>query len=181
MKIAIVGCSGAGKSTLAQELSKQLSIPVYHLDLVLWTADWGHLSDEEFEPYHRELINKPDWIIDGVVSESSMKARFSEADCILFMDVPVEICKARARKRLENDKVSKNPFMAEGCRYADVEDLQLEVIDNYDSGLKPLIVSLLDEFPDKNIVVVNHQHSLHDIVEMIQPSSPIVGVPDRGM
>lgn len=31
-KICIIGCSGTGKTTLANNLAKELNLPVYHLD-----------------------------------------------------------------------------------------------------------------------------------------------------
>ena len=40
-KISIIGGSGTGKTTLSENLSKNLNIPVYHIDGIHHLKDWN--------------------------------------------------------------------------------------------------------------------------------------------
>ena len=46
-KISIIGCSGTGKTTLANNLGKELKLPVYHLDGINYFSNWEKRDEEE--------------------------------------------------------------------------------------------------------------------------------------
>ena len=46
-KISIVGGSGTGKTTLANNLGKELKIPVYHIDGINYYANWEQRDKSE--------------------------------------------------------------------------------------------------------------------------------------
>ena len=46
-RIAVVGPGGAGKSVLATRLGAELGIPVTHLDVLYWRANWEPAPREE--------------------------------------------------------------------------------------------------------------------------------------
>lgn len=86
-KICIIGCSSSGKSTLADKLSKKLSIPVTHLDLLAHypNTNWKRKPDNELIDAHRKVIEGDEWIIEGNYS-ICMKERFSKATAIIWLD-----------------------------------------------------------------------------------------------
>lgn len=80
-KIFITGNAGSGKTTLSKILGKQLDLPVYSLDQIVWKPRWKKPPASEKNREIKKLLNKKSWIIDGV-STDVMKA----ADTVVFLD-----------------------------------------------------------------------------------------------
>jgi adenylate kinase family enzyme len=85
--IHIIGSVGSGKTYLARFLSKQLSIPFYQLDNVLWRRTPNgdvRNSAQERDRLLKEIIYQETWIVEGAhhkwVSES-----FEKADLIIYI------------------------------------------------------------------------------------------------
>ena len=102
-KIAIIGPSGAGKTTLANDLSKILSIKVYHLDRLFWKSGWQSIDSASRIDIMESLIREKQWIIEGTYLYSSVP-RLNEADTIIFLDIPVFVCLWRVIKRHHKDR-----------------------------------------------------------------------------
>ncbi|MHA1186071.1 MAG: AAA family ATPase, partial [Candidatus Heimdallarchaeota archaeon] len=79
-RITIIGNSAAGKSSLAVLLGKELGLPVYHLDKLLWKPGWERTLEDEFVRKHQEIIDKDQWVLDGVAYKSTYEDRFERAE-----------------------------------------------------------------------------------------------------
>ena len=79
-RIVVIGNAASGKSTLSIKLQEITSIPVYHLDKILWKADWERTPEDEFTSEHDKIIEKPNWIIDGVAYKSTIEKRFATSE-----------------------------------------------------------------------------------------------------
>ncbi|MCM1187538.1 MAG: hypothetical protein NC251_07815 [Lachnoclostridium sp.] len=70
MKIRIIGGSGSGKTYLADKLSKEYHIEHYDLDDLQWdnkAEEYGvKRNPDERRAMLQEILNKEDWIIEGV-------------------------------------------------------------------------------------------------------------------
>ncbi len=99
-KICIIGFSSSGKSTLGDMLSKKLSIPVTHLDLIAHdhNTNWQRKSDSELVKLHNQVLEEECWIIEGNYSVC-MKERFSMATAIIWLDFNVVTSAVRYIKR----------------------------------------------------------------------------------
>jgi len=84
-KILILGISGTGKTTLARKLSELLNIPAYYLDKFIWKENWVEANQNEAEKNIRDIINKPNWIIEGWISPLA-ELKLQTADTILYLD-----------------------------------------------------------------------------------------------
>lgn len=142
-RIAIWGNSGSGKSTLAEQLAAAIRLPSFHVDQIAWHSGWRYTDEATFLQRHRQWIEQPAWIIEGVGRLSGIRERFSRADLILFLDTPAELCRARATRRIEEDRSEQNRFIAEGCRYGDVVEEQWRVIEDFDQHLRGEISSMI--------------------------------------
>jgi len=89
-KIFIVGSPGAGKTTLAKRLSKKLGLPHYDLDKIRFPYPNQKRSDEQALPFVDKLVQKPNWIIEGVYI-AWLENYLKEADQVIFLDTPYHI------------------------------------------------------------------------------------------
>lgn len=84
-RICIIGGSGTGKTTLANNLGKQLGLPVYHIDAINHLKDWEVRNKEERDNIILKKIDEDKWIIDGTYL-STLKQRLEKSDCIIYLD-----------------------------------------------------------------------------------------------
>lgn len=90
MKIHIIGGSGSGKSHLAETLSAKYGIPHYDLDELQWDSSGAYGQKRAPEERRRlldEILEKPDWVIEGVYHSWCLRC-FEEADMIYLLSVP---------------------------------------------------------------------------------------------
>ena len=135
-RITIWGNSGSGKSTLAESVGRELRLPIFHLDLIAWEAGWQFRDESAFLAEQHGWLTQPCWIIEGVGGWRGLVERFLHADLIVHLDTPLALCQERAMLRIAEDRVTKNRFMADGCKYGDVGDLQVEVIRQFEGKVR---------------------------------------------
>jgi adenylate kinase family enzyme len=84
-KIAVIGINASGKSTFARELAKRTGLPLFHMDNLFWKGKWEVVPEEEYLAKERELVQKPEWIIEGYVDRKEID-RLKAADLIIYLD-----------------------------------------------------------------------------------------------
>lgn len=113
-RVLILGCCGAGKSTLARMLSKEVDLPIIHLDQQYWKPNWIEPSKEEWNTKVEDLITQDSWIMDGNYG-GTLDMRIKRADTIIYLDASTLTCMSRVIKRIWNYRGSVRPDMPEGC------------------------------------------------------------------
>ena len=83
------GNAGGGKSTLARRLAEVTGLPLYPLDAIQYRAGGGQVPHAEYVEIHRALLGRDRWIIDGFGSVASAWERFSAADTLVYVDLPL--------------------------------------------------------------------------------------------
>ena len=73
-RVCIIGGSGTGKTTLANNLGKDLNLPIYHIDGIHHLKNWEIRDKEERDKIILEKINEEKWIMDGTY-HSTLKIR----------------------------------------------------------------------------------------------------------
>lgn len=144
-KIMIFGCPGSGKSTFALKLSKQLNIPLHHLDYYFFTANWVERNYQDFLGIQQTLVNNKSWIIDGNATRS-LEMRFAQADIVLYFNLPKLTCYIRVFQRFfyKNHEIKDRP---QGCN----ERIGLKLIRymwNFETRVKYIIKILREKYPD---------------------------------
>jgi len=114
-RIMIVGSGGAGKSTFARALGAKLSLPVYHLDALLWRPGWVMTPHDEELAIIQDLAAQDSWIIDGNYGGATSAPRLSRADTVILLDLPRTICLLRAVRRWITYRNRTRPDMAPDC------------------------------------------------------------------
>jgi adenylate kinase family enzyme len=93
-KVAVFGNAGGGKSTLARRLAEITGLPLYPIDIIKYRGGrcgpgGGEITHEEYLKLHADLLNRDRWIIDGFESVALAWERFTAADTLVYVDLPV--------------------------------------------------------------------------------------------
>jgi adenylate kinase family enzyme len=88
-RVAVFGNTGGGKSTLAKRLADVTRLPLYPLDKLQYRAGGDKVPHEEYLKAHADLMRQDEWIIDGFGCVASAWERFSKADTLVFIDLPL--------------------------------------------------------------------------------------------
>jgi adenylate kinase family enzyme len=88
-RVAVFGNAGGGKSTLAKRLAELTRLPLYPIDMIKYRAGGGEVLHEEYLKAHADLLRQDEWIIDGFGCVASAWERFSKADTLVYIDLPV--------------------------------------------------------------------------------------------
>jgi adenylate kinase family enzyme len=107
-RVAVFGNTGAGKSTLARRLSEITGLPLYPIDLMQFRAGGDKVPDDEFLAAHAALLRRPEWIIDGYGTATTVWQHLAAADTLVYIDLPLPTHYWWVTKRLVKG-VFKNP------------------------------------------------------------------------
>jgi adenylate kinase family enzyme len=88
-RIAVFGNTGGGKSTLAKRLAELTRLPLYPLDMIQYKPGGGEVPREQYLKAHADLLRRDAWIIDGFGCVASAWERFSQADTLVYIDLPL--------------------------------------------------------------------------------------------
>ena len=88
-RVAVFGNAGGGKSTLARRLAELTRLPLYPIDMIQFKAGGDAIPHDEYLRVHGNLLRNEEWIIDGFGCASSAWDRFSAADTLIYVDLPL--------------------------------------------------------------------------------------------
>lgn len=88
-KVAVFGNTGGGKSTLSKRLSEITDLPLYVLDKVQYQPGGTQVPDDEYKRIHKQIIATDQWIIDGFGCLETVWLRLTEADTLVYIDLPL--------------------------------------------------------------------------------------------
>lgn len=160
-KVIVIGCPGSGKSTFSRVLHELTSLPIYHLDLLKWNSDKTTVSKEVFLERLQNVLVLDRWIIDGNYG-SSIELRMKECDTIFFLDYPVEVCIDGIKQRQGKPR-SDMPWI----ETEDDEEF-LEFIKNYNTQSRPKVIELLNNNPQKDIVIFKSRKEADDYLNNLR-------------
>ena len=110
MRIHVTGNAGAGKTTLARHIGQKFNLPVYHLDQIVWSANWTKPALEQQRNAIAGLTAPDNWVIDGV----SEQVRHN-ADVVIVLATPRYKCMFRCIKRCFQYGFNTRPELPENC------------------------------------------------------------------
>ena len=167
MKIHIIGCSGSGKTYLARALSGKTRIPHFDLDDLQWdnrAQGYGvKRPPEERNALLREILARPDWIIEGVYHRW-VRQSFEDADIIYVLDMPRRVYKTRIILRSIRRKLGLEPGKRETLK--SVCDL-LSWTDTFQSRNLAEIRDMLCPYGDK-VVWLRSKREVQRVIDGAQ-------------
>ena len=159
-KIIVIGCPGSGKSHFSRALHKETKIPLYHLDMFFWNADKTTVDKDVFLARLDDILVKDEWIIDGNFS-STMEKRMDACDTVVFLDYDADVCLEGVRQRRGKTR-DDIPWV----EYE--EDLEFtEYIVSFGEKRRPQILSLLEKYRYKNIIVFKSREEADEFLKMM--------------
>ena len=81
-------CRG-GKSTLARRFAEVTGLSLYPVDTIKFPGGGSDVPPGEKLKIHADLLNRDQWIIDGFGCVASAWERFSAADTLVYIDLPL--------------------------------------------------------------------------------------------
>lgn len=157
-RIAIIGLPGSGKSTFANKLGNIFDIPVYHLDKHMWAGSGKKRDKNEFLSIQKEMVEKELWIIEGC-SISTLEMRFSQADTVIYFQLPRLTCLWRVFKRLFIRDKSDT-----GC--ANVVNLKLlKYIWNFENKKRERIEEFKKKYPQVDFIVFKNSREAEEYLQ----------------
>lgn len=84
-RIVIIGGPGTGKTILANNLGRELNIPVYHLDRINYLENWQKRDAKERDEIILKIIDNSKWITDGTY-KTTLEQRINKSDLVIFLD-----------------------------------------------------------------------------------------------
>jgi adenylate kinase family enzyme len=88
-RVAVFGNAGGGKSTLARHLAGITGLPLHSVDTIKYKPGGNEVPYDEYRRIHSELLRGEEWIIDGFGGVPSAWERFSMADTLIYVDLPL--------------------------------------------------------------------------------------------
>lgn len=148
-KISIIGGPGTGKTTLANNIGKELKLPVYHLDGIHHLENWKIRDKKERDKIILDKIEESNWVIDGTYRDT-LEARMQKSDMIIFLNYSTI---ARLRGIISRYLKNKGKEKAEipGCKeQMSLEFIKFAIIWNKTKG--STIKQVLEKNKDKKII-----------------------------
>ena len=169
-KIAIIGNAGSGKSVLSKKLQPIFKLPVYHLDQYFWKPGWIEPDPQEYKQIHDAICNKEEWIIDGM-NLRLLDYRASQADMIIFLNLPRAICFWRIFKRTYHYYGTVTPSSAPECneRVNRAYFKFLKWVWNFKNRYPNKINEILKQYSStKKIYILKSQKEIDQFIEKIK-------------
>jgi len=165
-RIMIIGSGGSGKSTLANQLGRILEIPIHHLDFYFWKPGWIPTSDDEWDKFQENLIQKESWIIDGNYGRT-LDIRMKRAEVIILLDFSRWITVYRVIKRRIKYHGKTRPDLNENCP----ESLNFEFIKwiwNFRKKKIPGIMEMIKKYQVRKIIILKSPKQLKQLLGKVK-------------
>ncbi len=161
-KAIIIGCPGSGKTTFAEKLSKKTGLPLYYLDTIWHKPDKTHISREDFDSRIKEILESPEWIIDGNYKRT-IEMRLKACDTVFLFDLPTELCLQGVRDRIGKERYDL-PWLE-----TELDPEFKRFIEDFPQDTLPYIYELLDKYKsDKDIIIFNSRNEADEFIKNLK-------------
>ena len=157
-KISIIGGPGTGKSTLANNIGKELNLPIHHLDGANYKPNWVQVDKKERDENILKIADGESWVIDGTY-KATLEERIGKSDLVIFLDysTPAKVKGVFSRYIKGRGKEKKE---IPGCN----EKMDWEFFNHtihWNKKQRKLINDTLEKNKDKEIMIFKNRTNLN--------------------
>lgn len=149
-KIIVIGCPGSGKSYFSKRLSKQLNIPLYHLDNIYWKKDKTTVTRELLIEHIENIMQRDRWIIDGNYF-STLEPRIKACESVIFLDFETSQCLEGIEERVGIPR-DDMPWVED-----EVSEELVAMVQAFSEEIRPQILALLERYEEKEIIILKNR------------------------
>ena len=95
----IASASGNGKTTFGRALAARLGVPFVELDALVHGPGWAETPDEELRAQVEPIVAGDGWVVDGTYQRKLGDLVLSNADTVVWLDLPMRVWLARLARR----------------------------------------------------------------------------------
>lgn len=164
-RIAIMGGPGTGKSTLANNLGKELNLPIYHLDGIHHLENWIPRDKDERDRMILEKAQEDKWIMDGTY-KTTLEERVERSDVIIYLNYSrFARIKGIMGRYLKNRNKEKPEIP--GCKEK-MDTNFLKFTFNWDKTKGDSVKEILEKNNDKKVYVFKNRKQLNKWYEKLK-------------
>ena len=157
-KISIIGGPGTGKSTLANNIGKELNLPIHHLDGTNYKPNWVQVDKKKRDENILKIADGESWVIDGTY-KATLEERIGKSDLVIFLDysTPAKVKGILSRYIKGRGKEKKE---IPGCN----EKMDWEFLNHtihWNKEKRKLINDTLERNSDKEIMIFKNRTKLN--------------------
>lgn len=145
-KVAVIGNAGGGKSTLCRRLGQAKRLPHYYVDLIQWQPNWIPTPADDVSRKLADILQEERWIIDGWGDWDSIEKRFSSADTIIMVDMPLYYHYWWSIKRQIKNIFQPREDLPPNCPMLGKSKQLLQTIAYVHKYMRPQLLELLDVY-----------------------------------
>lgn len=157
-RISILGGQGTGKTILANNIGKELNLPIYHLDSIQNMENWKKRDKRERDEIILNKVKESSWIIDGTYV-TTLEERVKKSDLIIFLNFStIERVKGVMLRYLKNRGKEKKEIP--GCK----ENFTLKFLKytiDWDKEKEEVVNEILERNSDRQIIVFKKRKELN--------------------
>ena len=172
MKIHITGNAGSGKTTLSKRLSKRIKLPSYGLDKVVWKENWMKTDSNERAIEEKKLVQKSEWVIEGVSKEIRRAADF-----VIFIDRNPFHCVIRALIRSIPFLTKSRPELPNNCPELKIIPYTIKLIFHFNRNARKTI---LDDITSKPHKILRTDREIKVFLETVSKSKEQLFLQTKG-
>jgi adenylate kinase family enzyme len=157
-RVLVTGNAGSGKTTFTKLISKELALPAYGLDAIVWKSGWVETPKQERREKIQKLVDCETWVIDGVSSQI-----FHASDTVFFLDIPIHRCLLNIMRRFISNGFKTRESLPENCPEYIGFLKAIRIAFLYQRKTRPALLQLIAEYPQKKVFWVRSYRELDAI------------------
>lgn len=175
-RVAVFGRPGGGKSTFSKRLASLTQVELFALDTIEYLEGGARVPADEFAEKHDAILNRQQWIIDGLGTLDSFNKRLESADTLIYIKLPAYLHYWFVIKRF-----LKSPWQApEGypkrspmirstlTSFINLSHSDMLWTKDFEARLQALSV-------EKSIVFIHSLKEMNDFLQTLKPSTQETG------
>jgi adenylate kinase family enzyme len=172
-KVAIVtSASGSGGTTVGRELAARLAVPFHELDAHFWRPDWVMPDRDDFRARVSDLVATDRWVIDGSYQSWIGQLVLSNADVVVWLDLPLRVWLPRLvartlRRTWTHEELWDGSYESLRKGFASRDSLILFALRTYRARLR----SYPERFASYDVVRLRSQAEIDGFLRSVGPET----------